>query len=115
MTITPQHTPVVGPWNDKEIIAKYFGCSFQQDKDGYYQWCAKPPMGDSVYGGFEDKTSAILDFFKQYKNFTETNAHLIAAAPDLLEALELVLSVCDRKTLIFDKAHAAIAKARGQS
>jgi hypothetical protein len=43
------------------------------------------------------------------------NANLIAAAPDLLAALEAVLSVADRATLEFDLARAAIAKARGQS
>lgn len=43
----------------------------------------------------------------------EANARLIAAAPDLLAALEAVLSVADRKTDEFDAARAAIAKARG--
>ena len=41
----------------------------------------------------------------------EANARLIAAAPDLLEALKAVVSVADRKTIEFDLAHAAIAKA----
>jgi hypothetical protein len=40
-------------------------------------------------------------------------ARLIAAAPDLLAALEAVVSVADRKTVEFDQAHAAIAKAKG--
>lgn len=35
------------------------------------------------------------------------------AAPDLLAALEAVVSVADRKTDEFDQARAAIAKARG--
>lgn len=42
------------------------------------------------------------------------NASLIAAAPDLLEALEAVVSVADRATVEFDLARAAIAKARGR-
>lgn len=42
------------------------------------------------------------------------NARLIAAAPDLLEALQAVLSVADRKTVEFDKVRAAIAKATGE-
>ena len=42
------------------------------------------------------------------------NAHLISAAPDLLTALELVLSVADRATFEFDLARAAIKKARGE-
>ncbi|MCY1299991.1 hypothetical protein D9M71_67300 [compost metagenome] len=43
------------------------------------------------------------------------NAALIAAAPDLLEALEAVVRVADRATDEFDMARAAIAKARGKS
>lgn len=41
------------------------------------------------------------------------DALLIAAAPDLLEALQAVVSVADRATVEFDKARAAIAKATG--
>lgn len=43
----------------------------------------------------------------------EANARLIAAAPDLLEALRGVLRVADRATDEFDAARAAIAKAVG--
>lgn len=42
------------------------------------------------------------------------NARLIAAAPELLDALRAVVSVADRKTVEFDLAHAAIAKATGE-
>lgn len=41
------------------------------------------------------------------------NAKLIAAAPDLLHALRAVVRVADRKTVEFDAARAAIAKATG--
>jgi len=47
------------------------------------------------------------------------NARLIAASPDMLEALELLIKdfadypASERPCLAFDKAHAAIAKARG--
>lgn len=41
------------------------------------------------------------------------NARLIAAAPDLLAALKGVLRIADRKTVEFDAARAAIAKAEG--
>lgn len=44
----------------------------------------------------------------------ETNARLIAAAPDLLEALIAVVAVADRRTVEFDKARAAIARATGK-
>jgi len=43
------------------------------------------------------------------------DARLIAAAPELLEALVAVLSVADRATSEFDIARAAIAKAQGES
>lgn len=45
----------------------------------------------------------------------QDNARLIAAAPELLAALEGVLCVADRKTDEFDAARAAIAKARGNT
>ena len=41
------------------------------------------------------------------------DARLIAAAPELLEALKGVLRVADRKTDEFDAARAAINKATG--
>lgn len=41
------------------------------------------------------------------------NGRLIAAAPELLEALRGVLRVADRKTDEFDAARAAISKATG--
>jgi hypothetical protein len=44
----------------------------------------------------------------------KANARLIAAAPDMLEALQGVLRVADRKTDEFDAARAAIAKALGE-
>lgn len=42
------------------------------------------------------------------------NARLMAAAPELLDALKGVLIVADRKTNEFDAARAAIAKAEGK-
>ena len=45
----------------------------------------------------------------------EANARLIAAAPELLEALRGVVRVADRSTIEFDAARAAIAKATGES
>lgn len=40
--------------------------------------------------------------------------NLIAAAPELLEALQAVVRVADRATVEFDAARAAIAKANGE-
>ena len=44
----------------------------------------------------------------------QANARLIAAAPDLLEALEGVVRVADRDTPEFAAARAAIARATGE-
>ena len=44
---------------------------------------------------------------------TEVNKRLIAAAPELLEALEALVGLWDDST--WDKARAAIAKARGET
>jgi hypothetical protein len=41
------------------------------------------------------------------------NARLIAAAPELLEALEEVVALSDRNTDVWAKAKSAIRKARG--
>lgn len=49
----------------------------------------------------------------QFRERHIANARLIAAAPDLLEALKGVVAVADRKTDEFDRARAAIAKAEG--
>lgn len=43
------------------------------------------------------------------------NACLIAAAPELLDALKKVVALSDRKHDAWDAAHAAIAKAEGRS
>jgi hypothetical protein len=45
----------------------------------------------------------------------EANAHLIAAAPDLLAALKEVVRISDRKHDAWDAARVAIAKAEGPS
>ena len=43
------------------------------------------------------------------------NAALACAAPDLYEALIGVIAVSDRKTVEYDRARAALAKARGEA
>jgi hypothetical protein len=34
-------------------------------RDGYWQWCARPPGNDSVYGGFETAQAAYDDALRQ--------------------------------------------------
>lgn len=46
--------------------------------------------------------------------YNPSDANLIAAAPDLLEALQAVVRVADRQTDEFDMARAAIRKALGE-
>lgn len=45
----------------------------------------------------------------------KADAHLMAAAPDLLEALQEVVTISDRTHDAWDKARAAIAKALGHN
>jgi len=86
-----KHTP--GPWFVGKLTANvYFGNS----------------SGELIAqcGGYK---------FKQKPEHEEkANAHLIAAAPDLLEALQGVLRVADRATDEFHVARSAIAKAIGE-
>lgn len=63
-----------------------------------------PPVQDAVYPFF-----AALEFVGHFCISVKD----IAAAPDLLAALQEVVSVANRKTVEFDLAHAAIAKAKG--
>ena len=52
---------------------------------------------------------------KEMVRLQAAEARLIAAAPDLLEALKGVVRVADRKTDEFDAARAAIVKATGST
>lgn len=45
----------------------------------------------------------------------DANANLIAAAPELYDALESVVRIADRDTVEFAAARAALAKARGET
>ena len=87
-----RHTP--GPW-------------FVSDRPHSYgrEVSAGSPGGQVIAGG---NGAPWPDLFEQ-----QANAKLIAAAPDLLAALQGVLRVADRKTDEFDAARAAIAKATG--
>ena len=53
----------------------------------------------------------IVSVDKSDPKYSLGDAYLIAAAPDLLKALQEVISVSDRKTDIYDRAKAAINKA----
>lgn len=77
---------------------------------------------DNTYGGsktIRDKASnvyiaEIKSVLSDVPEGLESNARLIAAAPELLAALEAVVRVADRATDEFEMARAAIAKAKGE-
>lgn len=85
-----KYTP--GPWN----------CS-RNSSSGYDIICAENSPVDVCVVSRRDKSQEEIN----------SNARLIAAAPELLAALLAVVSVADRKTDEFDLARAAIAKATG--
>jgi hypothetical protein len=87
-----KHTP--GPWNQKTRPS-----SWGMIDDGI---CG--PDGEQV---------RVHGMTLSSSDEAKANANLIAAAPELLEALIAVVSIADRATVEFDKAHAAIAKATG--
>ena len=95
-----QYTP--GPWERVHAGQGSFGGKFL-----ITEWFVRRP-GDDVAIAAD-----VID--PETGTPSEANARLIAAAPDLLVALQAVVSVADRKTYEFDLAHAAIRKATGES
>lgn len=93
-----QHTP--GPWG---ISSQSVSTIKQFDFMGETSVLIASAQGHDNSG-----------FFPSYDE-RDANARLIAAAPDLLEALKGVLRVADRATDEFDAARAAIAKATGSA
>ena len=92
------HTP--GPWRVSPSVEGML-CIFadvNHRQDGYLDACVCA-------------VSAIMD----KTEIDEANARLIAAAPELLEALERVVAIADRDTVEFNAAKAAIAKAKGET
>ena len=90
---TSQHTP--GPWHSDVPCSRELTCRNIRGNNGEH--VAKVGWMD----------------FSEGQEIDLANARLIAAAPDMLEALKAVVRVADRKTDEFDRARAAIAKATG--
>jgi hypothetical protein len=86
-----KHTP--GPWE------------VRSDDSGQHHWIT--PVVGGGYGCAGDRYMAVSGCIDV------NDARLIAAAPDLLAALQGVVRVADRATDEFDAARAAIAKATG--
>ena len=102
-----KHTP--GPW----VVGSH---------DFLDQWvCIDAPSGDHDldYKSWEGVAMAYGCEDSPFKGLekAKANAMLIAAAPELLEALESVLENCldsDGLAAAYEKARAAIAKAKGE-
>lgn len=97
------HTP--GPW--------------EMDEEACYIFAAKGEMtvlqvrGWGYLTGRGTHALALSD--EEGEAIQRANGLLAAAAPELLEALEEVVMVSDRATVEYDKARAAIAKAKGEA
>lgn len=110
----PKWTP--GPW--------YVGTDEEPNKKGYggYLWSLHvfaPDPTDSdgqmaIAWALCSDDGAVDDNHAPRLRPARANAHLIAAAPELYEALIGVIRVADRATVEFDRARAALAKARGE-
>lgn len=92
--MTTQHTP--GPW----VINR--GDYSDTASIGSSDWWGLAEVFIRLEGDTKDHPAGLA------------NARLIAAAPDLLEALERVLRVSDRATADYYFAKAAIKKAKGE-
>jgi hypothetical protein len=93
------HTP--GPW--KVVSSNQIGRASAE----FYIWSAQ---GDQ-------RSPAVAHVKHSTKRPTQANARLIAAAPEMLAALENALSDAEKGgfcSQTFDDVRAAIAKARGQ-
>jgi len=97
MTNQSKHTP--GPWHLKILIGDTFVAADESPENG----------GDIICNPPESCAKSSLAYWK-------ANAHLIAAAPELLEALQYAVDNPEFKSESFDAlARTAIAKARGEA
>lgn len=71
------------------------------------------PWAHTDYGSIKDANNATVA--EVLPGGRTADARLIAAAPDLLAALEEVVSLSDRDHAAWDRARAAIAKAKGEA
>jgi hypothetical protein len=107
MTMT-KHTQ--GPWTVKKT---YF-----HSPESSETYAVIGPKGEWLHSaGGDAGTMRTPDTYSGY-NFTEANARLIAAAPDLLASLEEVLAYCvehGHDWMCMVDARSAIAKATGET
>ena len=99
-----KHTP--GPWAVRE----------HWSDDGAFE--VYPTRGGAPSYGQWSALAEVPEYGKEDSPEAEANAHLIAAAPDLLEALQEIVNAADgdgwnQLDAGLKKARAAIAKATG--
>ena len=102
-----QHTP--GPWR----VEKIDGCLYIEAGIGK-RW--NNPTICNLYDDVTPEDSVTIhNWYKPHDN-SEANATLIAAAPELLEALEAMLATFEPSNdfPVMTQAYAAIAKAGGE-
>jgi hypothetical protein len=97
--MSTQHTP--GPW---EWTNKY------QASEGRETWSLIGQDGYGILSCDGDENSP-----QNRGQKGKVDARLIAAAPDLLNALTVLADACERMGVPAQAARAAIAKARGQA
>ncbi|NTG73256.1 hypothetical protein G6M02_07920 [Agrobacterium rhizogenes] len=102
-----KHTP--GPWEVEDPMGAEIGLSIVQAGLKTYEWEFIAMVCQSTAG---DELMGRQRFISPKEQ--EANAHLIAAAPDMLAALKHVLESNDAK-LSHEMAVNAIAKAEGRS
>lgn len=79
-------------------------------------WKVAGPIGAAIWITDESSNNQIAAVYgKSQTAGADANARLIAAAPELLEALKEVVVISDREHTAWIKARAAIAKAEGRS
>ena len=92
---TPKHTP--GPWNYGQVKENPIFDIIGPDLTG---------RGKEVVGTFRATQSRVENL---------ANAHLIAAAPDMLDALQAIVDAFgDQNSLLIDQCKAALNKAIGK-
>jgi hypothetical protein len=107
---TTKHTP--GPWQVGRGIDDAHMCEVMTA--AYAERPNLSPSHKLVCRTWAPDGQPLASFIGFSRRECLANARLIAAAPDLLAALEGVLRVADRATDEFDAARAAIAKAKGE-
>ena len=94
-----KHSPA--PWNVERLPIQSSGGSCTCWKIG--------PMSACIYDDGRARSAGVSEAENA------ANALLLAAAPELLEALEGILAITDRDHAAWHKARAACAKAKGEA